>query len=377
MGTPTRPIMFRPPPALPARTMTMPHPPSHTPYPTFSPSPERVSTAVSQLVRLIAADSTSGREEPAVAVALAIAGELGLPAVRLPAAPDRDNLLIGPPDAAVLLCTHIDTVPPFIAARVEDGRVWGRGACDAKGVAIAMMHALELARATLGADTPAACLLVVGEESDHLGAKAAVASGRLSPRHILLGEPCGMRPATGQKGLLKIKVSASGKSGHSAYPEVGSSAVHRLIDALHALVHTAWPKDPSLGETTINVGEIRGGVAANVIASSAEATLLLRCAAPVDAVLAAVDDVLAAVGHEVVATELSRSEPIDFDPLGLRPGPAVPFNTDASILLELGARISLLGPGDMRCAHSEREHLAIADLSEGITRYAEAIARLV
>ncbi len=114
-----------------------------------------------------------------------------------------------------------------------------------------------------------------------------------------------------------------------------------------------------------------------MIAASAEALLLFRCAAPVDAVRAAVADLLAADGQEVALVELSRSEPIDFDHLGLTPGPSVPFNTDASLLLELGARVSLLGPGDMRCAHSEREHLHIADLEEGITRYAEALARLL
>jgi len=346
------------------------------PYPTLAPSPARLATAVDQLLRFIAADSTTGYEEPGVLAGLAIAAELGLPATRLEAGPGRDNLLIGHLKPAILLCTHLDTVPPFIPGRLEREVVWGRGACDAKGVAIAMLHGLDLALDLLGRDTALSCLLVVGEESDHLGAKAIVASGCLTPRHILLGEPCGMTPAIGQKGLLKLRLLATGKSGHSAYPEVGSSAIHRLVDALAAIVHAHWPSDPSLGDTTVNVGEISGGVAANVIAASASATVLFRCAAPVDAVLAALSDLLAACCPDVVAAELSRSEPIDFDALGQKPGPAVPFNTDASYLLELGARVSLLGPGDMRCAHSEHEHLSVADLREGITRYAEAVVRL-
>jgi acetylornithine deacetylase len=346
------------------------------PYPSLTPSADRLTAAVDQLIRFIAADSTSGREEPGVAIAMAIAGELGLPATRLAAAPGRDNVLIGHQKPAVLLCTHLDTVPPFIPARLQHDVVWGRGACDAKGVAIAMLHGLDLALGLLGPDTALACLLVVGEESDHIGAKAIAAEGRLTPRHILLGEPCGMAPAIGQKGLLKLRLSATGKSGHSAYPEVGSSAIHRLVDTLSAVVHARWPSDPSLGETTVNVGEISGGVAANVIAASASATVLFRCAAPVDAVLAALSDLLAATCPDIDATELSRSEPIDFDALGQDPGPAVPFNTDASYLLGLGARVSLLGPGDMRCAHSDNEHLSVADLRDGITRYAEAIVRL-
>lgn len=359
------------------------------PYPTLRATPERVERAVDQLMRLIAADSTSGREEPAVAVMMQLAAELDLPAERQPAAPGRDNVLIGHRHAEVLLCTHLDTVPPFIPGRVEGETVWGRGACDAKGVAVSMLHALDLTRAAMGeSDRPgdarqdrfpikAACLFVVGEESDHIGAKAAVANGRLSPRHILLGEPCGMAPAVGQKGLLKVRLVASGKSGHSAYPEVGVSAVHRLVRVLDSILLASWPGDPSLGETTVNIGMLSGGVAANVIAASAEALLLFRCAAPVDSVRAALSDLLAADGGEITLTELSRSEPIDFDHLGMNPGPSVPFNTDASLLLELGARVSLLGPGDMRCAHSEREHLHIADLADGITRYAEALVRLL
>lgn len=351
-------------------------PTSPTPYPTLSVTPERSRLAVDQLLRLMAADSTSGREEPAIAVMLELARELGLPAERLPAGPGRDNVLIGHGAPEIVLCTHLDTVPPFIPGRLVDGVVWGRGACDAKGVAIAMLHALDLVRAA-SPDVRASCLFVVGEETDHLGAKAVVASGRFGPRHVLLGEPCGMTPAVGQKGLLKVRLAASGKSGHSAYPEVGISATHRLVRVLATLLETRWPSDPTLGETTVNVGLLGGGVAANVIAASAEATLLFRCAAPVDSVRAALGDLLAADGGDISFFELSRSEPIDFDHLGESPGPAVPFNTDASLMLELGARVSLMGPGDMRCAHSEREHLAVADLEDGIRRYAEALARLL
>jgi acetylornithine deacetylase len=346
-----------------------------TPYPTLSPSPERLDRAAEQLVRFIDADSTSGREAPGVDVALALAAELSLPADRMPAAPGRDNVLIGAANPRVLLCTHLDTVPPFIRGRIEGDAIWGRGACDAKGVAVAMMHALDIARAVEPAvETAVACLLVVGEETDHLGARAVVAQGRLSPTHILLGEPCGMTPAIGQKGLLKLRVEAAGKAGHSAYPEVGVSAVHKLVRALDKLLGCELPRDPALGATTLNIGEVHGGLAPNVIAPTAHATLLARCAAPVDAVLAAIRSTL---GADLVITELSRSEPIDFDTLGATPSEAVPFNTDASILLELGARVALLGPGDMRCAHSEREHLTFAALAEGITRYAEAVLRLL
>ncbi|TNF26400.1 MAG: M20/M25/M40 family metallo-hydrolase [Deltaproteobacteria bacterium] len=342
-------------------------------FATFTPTPERVAQAVAQLVRLVDVDSTSGAEEPAVAVAEAICGELGLPCRRMPVAPGRDNLLVGAPDAAVMLCTHLDTVPPFIGASVDATHVHGRGACDAKGAAVAMLHALRLLRDEGAAGERVGCLLVVGEEADHIGAKAAVATG-LRPAHVILGEPCGIAPAVAQKGLLKLAISASGSAGHSAYPELGTSAVHTLMDALYALRHETLPHDAALGETTVNVGEIHGGVAANVIAPEARATVLIRCAAPVDAVLAAVRDL---VPPPLTIVELSRSEPREFLTGGGPVGPAVPFNTDANWMAATGAAMMLLGPGDMRCAHGPHEHLAIADLAAGMTAYAREAARLL
>lgn len=343
------------------------------PYPALAPDPARLEQALSQLARLVDVDSTSGREAPAVPVIMAIAAELGLPAQIMAAAPGRDNVYVGAPAPAILLCTHYDTVPPHLPARRDATALWGRGACDAKGVAVAMLHGLVLA-ARAAPTLPAGCLLVCGEETDHIGAKAAVASELWRPRHVILGEPCGMAPAIGQKGLLKIAVSATGQSGHSAYPELGTSATHRLITGLNALLNAALPADKALGATTVNVGEIHGGLAANVIAPAAEALVLIRCAAPVDSILAAVKDIL---GPDLVVSERSRSEPIDFDTLGsTAPGAAVPFNTDASILAALGVPVALMGPGDMRCAHGEREHLTHVDLAEGIERYAEAIVRL-
>lgn len=346
-------------------------------FTTFEPSEEALAQAVAQLVALIDAESLSGSEEPAVAAALAICEALGLPARRMPAGPGRDNVLAGAEDAAIVLCTHLDTVPPFIGASVDATHVHGRGACDAKGVAIAMLHALRAVRAASPAGAErVACLLVVGEETDHLGAKAAVAAG-LRPEHVLLGEPCGLLPAVAQKGLLKLDLATTGQAGHSAYPEVGTSAVHTLLDALQALRAAALPADAALGETTVNVGAIHGGIAANVIAPDARASVLIRCAAPVDAVLNAVRGVLP---PGVAATEVSRAEPRDFDVLGAASdgtGPAVPFNTDANVLAATGARLSLFGPGDMRCAHAAREKLAIADLARGIAAYAEAVTRLL
>ncbi len=351
-------------------------PPSPVAYGSLAPTLERLETAIVQLMRLVDVDSTSGREGPVVPLVHAVAAELGLSARTMPVAAGRDNVLVGADDPAaveVLLCTHLDTVPPFLPARREATALWGRGSCDAKGIAVAMLHALAIARQAASGAARAACLLVVGEETDHAGARAALETGLFRPRHVILGEPCGTAPAIGQKGLIKLRCEARGRAGHSAYPETGASAIHQLVDALARLRATDLPCDPTLGETTVNIGEIHGGVAPNVFAPDAHATLVIRCAAPVDAVYAAARSRL---GPHVEVTELSRAEPHDFETYGEVAGPAVPFNTDASYLRLLGAPVALFGPGDMRCAHGEREHLAFSELAAGIEAYARAIVRL-
>jgi acetylornithine deacetylase len=339
-------------------------------------TPLSPALAADHLVRLMAADSTSGREEPAVAVALALAAELGLVATRLPAAPGRDNVLVVPADATsdpeVVLCTHLDTVPPFIPPTREPGLIRGRGACDAKGAAVAMLHALAtVARERPG--VPAACLFAVGEETDHVGARAFAADPPFTPRRVILGEPCGLTPRAGQKGLLKARVTARGQAAHSAYPELGVSAIHRLVERLAALLAAPLPADPALGDTTLNIGFIDGGVAANVLAPEASATLLVRCAAPCEAVLAHLHAVL---GESLPLEVLNRVEPVAFHPLPGEAAPAVPFNTDASDLARLGACLHLLGPGDMRCAHGPDEHLALDQLEAGVEAYAALLRAL-
>lgn len=346
--------------------------------PPHSPTEADVARAMEGLVTLMAADSTSGREEPGVAAAEEVATRLGLETTRLEAAPGRDNLLIAPrgvTEPRVVLCTHIDTVAPWIGpTRTEDG-VHGRGACDAKGAAIAMIHALLVAERALGRAPTAACLLVVGEETDHVGARAFAAAPAVHPRHLVLGEPCGVHAALGQKGLLKLAVRADGRAAHSAYPELGRSAIHALVRALARLDAAPMPAEPGWGDTTVNIGLVSGGVAANVLAPAAEATVLIRCAAATRDVFAAV---IAALGPDIDVTVLNRVEPRHFDPLpgphGEATAPAVPFNTDANELGGLGATLHLLGPGDMRCAHGPDEHLSLVDLAAGIAAYAEILA---
>jgi len=340
--------------------------------PIAKPDAAQLERAITHLFGLIDAKSISGEEAPAIEEAERIALDLGLPSERMPVAEGRENLLVGDPEPQIILCTHLDTVPPFIPARRDATHIHGRGSADAKGVAIAMIYGLATLR-DAGESAGVACLFVVGEETDHAGAKAA-AKSRLRPSHIILGEPCGLIPARAQKGLLKLTLSANGTAGHSAYPELGASAIHRMLEGLQALRSSPLPADDELGETTLNVGQITGGLAANVIAREASALILIRCAAPVDAVL---NEVQARLPEGVTAKEIGRAEPVGFSCAGQTGGPTVPFNTDAHTLAPLGAEMLLLGPGDMRCAHAAAERLSFSDLSDGILAYAQIASRLL
>mmetsp|Transcript_3952 Transcript_3952/g.6416 ORF Transcript_3952/g.6416 Transcript_3952/m.6416 type:complete len:452 (+) Transcript_3952:36-1391(+) len=202
--------------------------------------------------------------------------EVGGDLCRDEGAPPRANLLAtrpgeGPP--RLLFNTHTDTVPPYLPPRVEGGTIWGRGACDAKGIAAAQVAAAaRLARRGVAG---VGLLLVAGEEVDHAGARAAAALG-LAPAYVVIGEPTEGRQVRLQKGLLKLRLTTAGKACHSGYPEEGHSAIDDLVELLHELKHEAWPSDPALGATTLNIGLLRGGQAANALAERAEATLMFR-----------------------------------------------------------------------------------------------------
>src|SRR5580698_7346786 len=188
--------------------------------------------------------------------------------------PRRFNLFAQWGDSLhVTLSTHIDTVPPFIPSSEDETHIYGRGACDTKGIIACMIKAaealLESGQRNFG------ILLVVGEERSSVGAYYAAAHARGS-RYIVNGEPTENHLAIGSKGALRYRLSASGKMAHSAYPELGDSAIHKLIDALAAVRRMELPTDPMLGPSTLNVGLISGGRAPNVIADEAHAELFIR-----------------------------------------------------------------------------------------------------
>jgi len=301
-----------------------------------------------------------------------LAGRTGGTVERLPVAGDRCNLFAAWGAPVVVLSTHMDTVPPFFASSEDAEHVHGRGACDTKGLTAAMIKALEELLAA--GDRGFGLLLVVGEETDSIGAKTANLSPRGS-RFLVNGEPTENRLALGSKGMLYLSLRAQGKAAHSAYPELGVSAIDMLLEALDRVRRVPLPSDPVLGETTLNVGTISGGRAANVIADEARAEIMLRTVGPTAELLAGLQAAIASVpGVEVTAR---RETPALH--LGSLPGFAstiVKYTTDVPHLTAWGEPF-LLGPGSIHVAHTAEERVPKRELVEAVGLYLDLVRGLL
>ncbi|MBA3889224.1 MAG: M20/M25/M40 family metallo-hydrolase [Gemmatimonadaceae bacterium] len=313
-------------------------------------------------MRLMAVDSTSGREGEVIAQAEQLLRELGWRTTRIPVTPGRDNLLATSDNAPlVTLSTHLDTVPPYIAPRRDAGRLHGRGACDAKGIAAAMIVAAGKLR---DAGMPVALLFVVGEETTHDGAHAANRFAT-SSRVLINGEPTENRLALGTKGAVRLRVRTTGRAAHSAYPHLGDSATERLVALLATLPALELPHDEVLGATTVNIGSLSGGVADNVIAPWAEARLMARLVGPVDETLArfmrwADGRADIDVGETVPAVRLTSIAGFETD--------VVAYATDVPNLSTWGTPY-LLGPGTIHVAHTDDESVGIDELEDAVGLY--------
>lgn len=270
---------------------------------------------------------------------------------------------------AVVLSTHMDTVPPFLGPAREDGtHLYGRGVCDAKGIIAAQVAAAERLRTegiTVG------LLFLVGEERDSAGAAVANRNPRGS-RFLINGEPTDNRLALASKGALRVELRAHGKMAHSAYPELGESAIDKLLAALQAVGALALPVVEGIGESTLNVGLITGGRAPNVIADAAEAHILVRLvgpAAPIrEAIVAAVDG----------RCEVEFSLELPFVQMRALPGfetMVAKFTTDIPSLTHWGEPF-LLGPGSIHTAHTPDERIAKAEILEAVELYIKLVRQL-
>lgn len=311
---------------------------------------------------LMRIDSTSGRESEVVQFAQTMLESRGWRVRRIPVTQGRDDIVASVNEAPlVTLSTHLDTVPPFLPPRAEGQRIWGRGACDAKGIAAAMICAAER---LVARDVPVGLLFVVGEETTHDGAHAANAWPTTS-RALINGEPTESTLAVGTKGALRLLVRAEGIAAHSAYPHLGRSAIDTLLEVLHDVRALEFPTDPVLGETTLNIGVIGGGVADNVVAAEAHARVMIRLVSNADDVLARVRG--AARGRveirEVVRVPLMRLATVEGFSTSV-----VAYATDVPVLPAWGTPY-LFGPGSINVAHRDDEHIEIAELHAAVDAY--------
>jgi acetylornithine deacetylase len=284
---------------------------------------------------------------------------------------NRDNLFASWGEPVVTLSTHMDTVPPFFGSSEDEKFIFGRGACDAKGIIAAMVSAAEQLLST--GTRNFGLLFVVGEERNSAGAKAA--ADHPSGSHFLInGEPTENQLALGSKGALRYEITAHGKLAHSAYPELGRSAIHTLLDVLQEIRQIRLPEDPLLGRSTLNIGTISGGRAPNVVADHAEAEVMFRTVGDPSALREGVNSAVAgrAEAREVLHTPAIRLNRFD----GL-PTTVVAFTTDIPTFNGAWGEAFLIGPGSIHVAHTAEERIAKKELSEAVEIYTHMTKQLL
>jgi acetylornithine deacetylase len=322
---------------------------------------------------LMAIESTSGNEHDVVVFADTLLSGRGWRTTRIPVEARRECLYAeGPATPTVVLSTHLDTVPPFIAPRLDGETIHGRGACDAKGIAASMIVAAERLR---DEGVAVGMLFVVGEETTHDGAHAAnawaakhLAQGK---RILVNGEPTDNTLALGTKGALRVIVRTHGRAAHSAYPELGHSALLDIVRLLGELEEMEWPRDELLGLTTVNIGSISGGVADNVIAPAAEARLMFRLVTPA-----------AHVRERLERRFAGRAElewgvmvpPIRLATVSGFATSVAAYATDIPALGNWGTPY-LYGPGSIHVAHTPNECVSVVSLRQAVDDYVK-LARL-
>jgi acetylornithine deacetylase len=266
----------------------------------------------------------------------------------------------------------MDTVPPFIAPSEDEEKIYGRGACDAKGIIASQIFAAEELRRQGVNDI--GLLYTVEEEQSSTGAKEA----NLHPlaakcEYLINGEPTDNDLAIGSKGTFRLKILTEGKAAHSAYPEMGESAIEKLLDILEDIRRAEFPNDDFFGETTVNIGTIEGGVALNVIPPRAEAGIAVRLTtkrAPIEALL---EDVAKDRGRIEV---LSCSEPVKMLEIDGFNQKVVRFTTDIPYLTNWGQPL-LLGPGSILVAHTKDEFVLKKDLETAVELYVNLVKKLL
>lgn len=290
--------------------------------------------------------------------------------------PGRYNVVATFGTPVVTLSTHIDTVPPFIPSREDDEFIWGRGACDTKGIIASMLTATE--RLLEAGVRDIGLLFVVGEERNSAGAWHASEHRDQYPagsRYIINGEPTSNQLALGSKGALRFELNATGKMAHSAYPELGDSAIVKLLDALEAIRKIELPVDDILGPSTLNIGTIHGGRAPNVIPDEARAEIFIRLVCDSTSTREAIAKAVAGMpGIEL--TQVLELPAIRLTAVPGIPTTVVAYTTDIPAFGESWGQPLLFGPGTIHVAHTLEERVAKQELLDAVELYQKIVRQL-
>jgi len=284
---------------------------------------------------------------------------------------DRRNVFAVSPEEprpAIVFSTHMDTVPPFMASSEDSTRIYGRGSCDAKGIIAAQIAAAERLRRQ---GLYVGLLFLVGEEKDSLGAKVA---NQQSPgcKYLVNGEPTENVLASSSKGTLRVEITAQGRAAHSAYPELGDSAIDKLLEALRRLLAVKLPVEDGIGPCTLNIGVIEGGRAPNVIPDYARAQLLYRLVGPSDSLRKEIAEAVYGLATADFVLEIPM---VRLHTLDVSPSMVAAFTTDIPWLSNWGQPL-LVGPGSIHVAHTEGEYVEKRQLNEAVELYCSIAKRL-
>ncbi len=289
---------------------------------------------------------------------------------RMEVEPGRFNLFARFGDPVVTLSTHYDTVPPFIPSREDQAFVWGRGACDTKGIIACMILAAEALLKS--GNRNVALLFVVGEERNSAGAYHAAKHPRGS-RFLINGEPTENHLALGSKGCLRYEITASGKMAHSAYPELGDPAIDKLLDSLERIRRVTMPVDDLLGQSTLNIGVISGGRAPNVIADRAQAEILIRLVGDATQLQA---DMHACATPGVTVTQILEIPAVRLGSVPGFPTTVVAYTTDIPAFGGAWGQPLLFGPGTIHVAHTLDERVPKNQLLAAVELYGTLVRQL-
>ena len=322
--------------------------------------------------QLVDIESITGNEARVAEAVHAELRRLGYEAVKVPVESHRCNVYATSSQHTrpeIVFSTHMDTVPPFIPSSEDATRVYGRGSCDAKGIIAAQIAASERLR---GQGIHVGLLFVVGEERDSLGAKVA---NQQSPgcKFLINGEPTENRIAIASKGTLRVNVTAEGRMAHSAYPELGESAIDKLLEALNRLRAMNLPSTEGIGPCTLNIGVIEGGRAPNVIPDKARAQLLYRLVGPSDTLRQEIEQTVKGLAKAEFTLEIPF---VRLHALNGLPSMVAAFTTDIPWLSNWGQPL-LVGPGSIHVAHTDAEYIEKKQLHDAVDLYCSIARTLV